>query len=429
MFASNIRYNPSHVVDCCGVPILKGSAIYGANAGGKTSFVSGLATSQKIIVYGINAQGMYSNLYCRLHSENKDKETYFEYMFENEGKCYYYGFEIILSKSEIVREWLIGCDPKFNIETIIFERDETKQERFVWGDAFSGDEKRRLNIYADDLLENKKQLLLTEMSSKKLDKGSKLAVFGDVYGWFSEKLFVNRTDYSVKERFLKSGAIMDGLDTDVNGFKIVDLDNKDSGKYDMVLKIGEQLLGNSRDEVVTPGFVFSKNEGSVVVQEICTTHKSCDSTFHYDEESKGTVDVLKMIPILITEHKDATFIMDDYGSSMHTLLAYQYIEYFQNSNVNTKNQLVVATHHTSLMSLDLYRRDEIWFVDKSSGESELYSLGEFAVRSDGKKIDKAYLEGRFGALPVFKKLNWVSDDGVQSGEKTHDRQEMVAHGL
>ena len=51
--------------------------------------------------------------------------------------------------------------------------------------------------------------------------------------------------------------------------------------------------------------------------------------------------------------------------------------------------------------LDLLRRDEIWFVNKrKSGESDIYSLEEYDARFD-QKIDEAYLEGRYGGVPVF----------------------------
>ena len=53
------------------------------------------------------------------------------------------------------------------------------------------------------------------------------------------------------------------------------------------------------------------------------------------------------------------------------------------------------------MDFDLLRRDEIWFVNKrNSGESDIYSLEEYNTRFD-QKIDKAYLEGRYGGVPIF----------------------------
>ena len=37
---------------------------------------------------------------------------------------------------------------------------------------------------------------------------------------------------------------------------------------------------------------------------------------------------------------------------------------------------------------------------KSNGESDIYSLEEYNARFD-QKIDKAYLEGRYGGVPIF----------------------------
>ena len=56
------------------------------------------------------------------------------------------------------------------------------------------------------------------------------------------------------------------------------------------------------------------------------------------------------------------------------------------------------------MNLDLLRRDEIWFVDKNTkGESSVYSFDEYNDMFD-KKLDQAYLEGRYGAVPIFNEI-------------------------
>ena len=74
------------------------------------------------------------------------------------------------------------------------------------------------------------------------------------------------------------------------------------------------------------------------------------------------------------------------------------------------SQLIVTTHESNLLNLDLFRRDEIWFVEKDNdGCSKLYSLEEFAPRYDSD-IRKGYLKGRFGAIPLLheNKLGWVN---------------------
>ena len=51
------------------------------------------------------------------------------------------------------------------------------------------------------------------------------------------------------------------------------------------------------------------------------------------------------------------------------------------------------------------RRDQIWFVARDKdNNSNLYPLDRFNERYD-KKINKAYLEGRYGAIPVFTDFN------------------------
>jgi len=69
--------------------------------------------------------------------------------------------------------------------------------------------------------------------------------------------------------------------------------------------------------------------------------------------------------------------------------------------VNSSVQLIVTTHEARLMDFNLLRRDEIWLVDKNQkGESSLYSLDAFNTRFD-QKVDKAYLDGRYGGVPLF----------------------------
>jgi AAA15 family ATPase/GTPase len=73
-------------------------------------------------------------------------------------------------------------------------------------------------------------------------------------------------------------------------------------------------------------------------------------------------------------------------------------------NAGKACQIVFSSHEASIMDQELFRRDEIWFVDRGDdGASRLYSLDRFKDRFD-KDVAKAYLEGRYGAVPAFKSL-------------------------
>lgn len=87
------------------------------------------------------------------------------------------------------------------------------------------------------------------------------------------------------------------------------------------------------------------------------------------------------------------------------MLVRRFLELFMERNEQLSCQLVFSTHEASIMDQELFRRDEIWFVDRNDrGDSRLYSLDRFKERFD-KDIAKAYLDGRYGAVPAFSDLS------------------------
>ena len=86
------------------------------------------------------------------------------------------------------------------------------------------------------------------------------------------------------------------------------------------------------------------------------------------------------------------------------LLTEQIVALFDSENTNPKNaQLIFTTHNTNLLDLDILRRDQIWFTEKDgqTAVSTLFSLDDYSIRKDAK-VEKKYLLGRFGAIPVFR---------------------------
>ena len=113
---------------------------------------------------------------------------------------------------------------------------------------------------------------------------------------------------------------------------------------------------------------------------------------------------MDLIEILLNS-EDKVFVIDEIDRSLHPNLTYKFIELFLEIAEQKNVQLIVTTHEDAILDLELLRRDEVWFVEKDNkGKTELYSLEDFGPRFD-KKILKAYLEGRYGAIPHFKKFN------------------------
>ncbi len=134
--------------------------------------------------------------------------------------------------------------------------------------------------------------------------------------------------------------------------------------------------------------------------------------FDLSAESDGTRRLLELIPTLLGLHSSQShhvFIIDELDRSIHAHLTGRVIELFLKYTRHRDNQLIVTSHDTGLLDLDLLRRDEIWFVEKERTDaSTLYSLEEFKL-PEKMNIEKGYLFGRFGAIPVassFESLDW-----------------------
>ena len=405
MVAGPTRGKKNHVQDVKGVPILKNTIIFGANAGGKSSFIRSMYVAQNIIIKGANHSSALREMYCRNNPENKEKETYFEFLFENKENYYSYGFEIVLSRNEVTKEWAYKYDPVADADSLIFERNGN--ELTTNDDHFTTEEANRLKLYSEDISTRENDsLFLKEVSRKKIDADSNLTVFLEIFRWFSRKLRINSLKSVDNEEDLKKLAVsMREMGTDISDFKLVEVEDESSSFADMEKEIREFFEDKNTKVkgLSVKGMLFTYDEGKVKTQEICPVHECSGETFHLREESDGTREAFNLSPLLFLDDEDTTIIIDEYGSHMHPLLAYEFVNKFLASNSIRNNQLIIATHHTSLMTLDLFRRDEIWFVEKNNGNSEIYSLDEFEIRSDNR-IDKAYLSGRFGALPVFKEI-------------------------
>ena len=134
---------------------------------------------------------------------------------------------------------------------------------------------------------------------------------------------------------------------------------------------------------------------------IQAAHKK-EGAFPLAEESGGTQRLLDLVPAVYQMQPGKTvYFIDEFDRSLHPMLVYKYLEYFLSTCTGSPCQIIVTTHETHLLDFDLLRRDEIWFAEKDSSEAtHLYALTEFNVRRD-LQVRKAYLGGRFGAVPFL----------------------------
>ncbi|MBZ5492661.1 MAG: ATP-binding protein [Acidobacteriia bacterium] len=129
-------------------------------------------------------------------------------------------------------------------------------------------------------------------------------------------------------------------------------------------------------------------------------------TLELADESDGTRRLLNLMPALHhMKTSGAVYLIDEIDRSLHPILVVNFLQLFLKSCKGRLGQVIVTTHESNLLDLELLRRDEIWFAEKDSGAAtRLYSLADFKVRKD-LEIRKHYLQGRFGAVPFMGDIN------------------------
>ena len=426
MIAGKVRNKKAHVYDNEKIKLLKFAAIYGANAAGKSNLVKAMDYMRRIVLYGL-PKG-HTEMYCKIDEANKTKESYFELEIMLNGKYYAYGFEVILNQSKFVSEWLIELTSD-NKEKLIFSRD-INNGKYEFGNSLQ--EKGlidKLEVYAEDIQEDDSVLFLLTMNKNKkmlYHQYRSAAILQDIYRWIEVCLDVNYpnksiSDYSYMaktENVEEVCRIISAFGTGITGFELVDVapekvfGNMPKRMRDDLLSEIETRIVEMKNNKELAGFGITMRsardffilnvdkDGNIGCRTIKFSHGKEHVLFNISEESDGTVRILDLLEVLLSG-KGKTYVIDELDRCLHPSLTYKFVDTFLQLAEKRNVQLIVTTHESRLLDFDLLRRDEIWFVNKrKSGESDIYSLEEYNTRFD-QKIDKAYLEGRYGGVPIF----------------------------
>jgi hypothetical protein len=140
--------------------------------------------------------------------------------------------------------------------------------------------------------------------------------------------------------------------------------------------------------------------------EIRISHRGSSNKYFFlqdDEESDGTRAFFSMLgPLLNSINEQKVLLIDELESSLHPKLARYLLQIFNSPELNPKGaQFIFTTHNTNLLDLQLLRRDQVWFTEKSlDGATQLFPLTDFQPRTN-QNIELGYLGGRFGAVPYL----------------------------
>jgi len=429
MLAGQVKNPVSHVTEVGSgsgsTDVVRAALLYGANGSGKSNLIKSIDFARKVLVKGLKSTSMH-NQHFRLEKNAEQKPSKFEFEFKAGEKVYAYGFVLLLNTKKVVEEWFF--EVKKTKDKPIFERKVLPDgsSELTTRPSLKGKDATRFDIYMGDLLDD--QLLLTELGEK---KGENFGAFKDAFSWLENNLMVIWPDsnFSSLPIILQDEKARKLYCQLLEHFKtgIIDFDFKEINVDETLSNFRPEGRAKIEEGIENKGLASAQighkkvlltknNSGELRAAKLMTKHLENTTQeeiiFDFDDESDGTrrlFDLLSILFGLSIGTTPITYLIDEIDRSLHPELTRKFIEAFLNSNGQLGSQLILTTHESSLLDLNLLRRDEIWFVEKKNdGSSHLYSLEEFKPRFD-TEIRKAYLQGRYGAIPFISdvsQLGW-----------------------
>lgn len=374
--ASAIKDAGSQIIEAGKIQLLPSAALYGANSSGKSNFLKALGVFSGIVSFSSSASsiGRLPVTPFLLDKKSENEPCFFEIdVITPEATHYRYGFECTASAVE--REWLYRIGPRSEKCLFVREKDDigitsafpegkgleerTRSNALFLSicDAFNGAVAKELvkNIVIPPIPENQKELVS-----------------------FRKDLIKEADKYLTD----KANEIFRKLDIGFTSFEI------------------PQSESEAQDVKAWTSHNVYDEQGAVI-----GTKRFPMSTY----ESAGTNRLFDIIYlILLSLENGSPIVIDELDRALHPLLTKYIIELFNNARSNPKGaQLIFTTHDTNLLSSKIFRRDQIWFVEKDKTESsDLYCLAEFKdaegvkVRND-RSFEKDYIQGKYGAIPYL----------------------------
>ena len=371
-------------------PLVRSAAIYGANAAGKTNLLLALRTMRDIVVDSGRELGSLPITPFLFDPDSEARPTTFEVVGIVNRMRFQFGFS---ATSEIVTdEWLYTW-PRGRIQ-FWYERTTEPDGNAVrcrFGDKLAGDKEVWRRATRPDAL-----LLSTAVT---LNSESLLPVFD----WFKKVLRVSggsgwTNEFSVKWcRGNSKDAIVDFLRAADLAIDDVRVDEEDFSPAMLPDDMPSELRRQMKEEL----------SGAKVVRVHMrhTTGRGHSVELDLNVESDGTQKMFALAaPWLDTLRKGNVIVFDELHDNLHPILVRFLVDWFHDPKVNaTGAQLIFTTHDTSILSQDVFRRDQVWFCERNSRqETNIVPLADFRPRRGVENLERSYLEGRYGALPYVR---------------------------
>ncbi len=399
---------------------LRVSATYGANASGKSNFLSSLAHLITLVTHStklLGGEGGLPYTPFELDHESGQKPSEFELDFLVDNIRYRYG--VIHDRNKVHEEWLIAY-PKGQ-PVVWFERDASEEDPYYFGPSLRGQNRvtasltRKDSLFLSVAAEKNHQMLdpvadairnqfrLTKPDQFRFRRVT-ASQFAKSESYRSRIVeFLAMADLGISDYVFKdvpSNELADRLNTELNkAFK------------DTIDRISKEYRAQIE---MTP--VFDSDAG-----ELHFAHTTAHGQAEFldpTHESRGTWMLFSYLPLILPALEEGgTLIIDELEASLHPKIASRIVEIFNSPKTNTKNaQLIFTTQSASLLRIGPMSRDQIWFTEKDhAGRSTLYPLTRFHARK-GEQFENGYLQGRYGAIPYLGETYFLEGGDGENGE-------------
>ena len=383
--------------------ILKSAAIYGPNASGKSTFVDALGYMRFFIIESNKKQrGDEINWVSpfRLDSATLHQPSVFEaaFILQNaEGKNIKYEYGFAATNERIVEEWLFEYRSSHATKLFVRAYDPKKRKtKWIFKEG----------LKVSDI--HKRTLENTLFLSKAAQENH--AHLAAVFDWFRQTLIVEpsqRDNDSIIRKCIKND--FEGRKSKILHF----LKDADIGITDLQI-LQKNIHMDEKD--FHPN--TSSEQRDYITDQLRTrlqsvhimndTKKKVAFDF-FNDESDGTIAMLALASILIESvDKARVIVIDELCKSLHPLLIKELILAFHKFSKNS--QLIFTTHDLQQMDEELFRKDQIWLMNKKrpAESSDLYRLSDLRGIRKEHAFDRRYLLGAYGALPLLGKFDLSS---------------------
>jgi len=378
--SQKVRVLENNVFDYKDDKVLKAVALYGANASGKSNIIKAIRFCCSMVTQSHLHNENVTFLFTPFKFEGyPDKPSSFLVKFVIRGIEYEYSYS--LTRSKLLTESLYYYPN--NKRAKVFTRDETikgeKKDKYTFGNAI----KKPLDVAENT---SDKTLYISRASQMDRELGK------EIFSFFNNDV---RLGYTLLNAVNIETLIKENRHLIIRALQIADSDIVN-------IKVEKKEIPVKSFSVTFPAATASVKDEQQEFLLITTYHKTSPGiAFDFNsEESGGTRNLFViLLSVLDIIKNNKVLLIDEIESSLHTSIVEFIIKLFYASD---SAQLIFSTHNTKLLDLDKIRKDQIYFVNKKTDAStDLYSLFDYKDFRDTMDVEKAYLQGRFDAIPFI----------------------------